>query len=132
MNSLNSIQSPEEGRTEEPVSLISSPRVVEFIESRGIQPEDIPLVEQAIELPRQIFIENHNTASLQRERLEVYLQQRIKVLTEGDRQGVQVLNARQALDLQYSQIMLAMTQKYDWTVAWNLNSVMEKVAPESF
>jgi hypothetical protein len=132
MSSFNSIQSPEEGRTEEPVSLISSPRVVEFIESRDIRPEDIPLVEQATELPRQVFIENHNTASLQRERLEAYLQQRIKVLTGGDQQGAQGLDARQKLDLEYSQIMLGITQKYDWTAAWNLNSVMEKVAPELF
>ncbi len=110
----------------EVVRLINDPLVLEFLSDRKIRETDRTLIEEALTIPRQIYIENHNTAPSKSENLAVILQQQIAYLDKANS-----LSEKDSDNLRYAQIMLALCEKYDWTVAWNLNTVMEKIAPKN-
>lgn len=110
---------------EENEDLMKHPLVQDFLEDREIQEEDHALIEEALTIPRQTYLENHNTPSLKRENLGSYMEGEISRLTEEE--PVDTTNS----DLKYAQVMLEICKKYNWSTAWGLNTVMEKVAPKT-
>lgn len=112
--------------------LLQHPDVQEFVASRGIKDEDMHLVEELLELPKEIFTENHNTFNLLKERAAEQLErgiQRYNEELESEHVDVDDEERNKVVSgLKYSTIMLQVLNKYNWAVAWNLNSVMERVA----
>lgn len=83
--------------------------------------ENLDKVEELLQPPDiQEFIENHNTFSLLRERVAGRLERDIQMYNEEVE--------KQPSKLTYATTMLQIVNKYGWAVAWNLNSVMERVA----
>jgi hypothetical protein len=95
--------------------LISHPEVQEFIELRGVRPDDFYLIEELASFPKNLLIkELHNHFNLYRDRSEREL---LKMLQNaGDDQ-------RKKLFSTFEQFV----QKYDWIVAGHLERVLERI-----
>ena len=99
---------------------MNDPYILEFLKDRNIKPDDFSLVERALSIPRDIYIANHNTLQFQREKLEEFLTTEVEKLKDR----------KEDPKLKYAEVMLSICKQYGWPTAWNLNSVMEKVAPK--
>ena len=112
--------------------LMQHESVLDFIETRNIKPEDLRIIEDALRIPRQYYLENHNTPSSKAENLGKYLELEQKNLHAKlvDANINPEMQERIKYALAYADVMSEVCQKYDWTAAWNLNSVMERVAPK--
>lgn len=115
------------------IRLMNSPEILEFIEEREIRPEDLRWVEQALQIPREIYILDHNTIAFEKENSELYFSRQEKSLNEklanvaDDVEHVEKLKTK----LKYAQIMQFFCHNYNWAVARHLNSIMEEIAPKN-
>lgn len=108
-----------EEKSADVVRLMNDPDILEFLKDRKIKPEDLLIVETALSIPRDIYLNNHNTPQFQREKLEEFLTKEVEELKDR----------KEDPKLKYAETMLSICKQYGWETAWNLNSVMERVAP---
>lgn len=92
----------------------------DFVETRNFKPEDIHLLADAMQIPRKIYLDNHNTF-ITRERVIGELQLRI---THAEDKHTPETD----FNLRYARLMHEVATNYDWATAWNLNVKLEKIA----
>jgi hypothetical protein len=100
-------------------SEVSVPRLLEetaiqdLIESRGIRPEHVPVLEMLATCPKKLFHDFHNTFNLLRERSFEELSVQRECTNDPDK-------------IRFLEQYLILLEAYDWSVCWMVNLTFER------
>ncbi len=107
-------------------SPLEEKRFQRFIEDRDIKPEDLPVIEDLLKYPKEIFVELHNFFPFSKEKNAKELERSVDTEKERSKTKDKDLKIISEERMAVYELFRRLSAKYDWTVLWNLNGILEE------
>ncbi|QQG46030.1 MAG: hypothetical protein HYY55_03630 [Candidatus Niyogibacteria bacterium] len=107
-------------------SPLEEKRFQRFIEDRDIKPEDLPVIEDLLKYPKEIFVELHNFFPFSKEKNAKELERSVDTEKERSKTKDKNLKIISEERMAVYELFRRLSAKYDWTVLWNLNGILEE------